>query len=162
MLFRSEPIIYRHFESKRDLFVALIHRTARRTLQHWEDRLADVNDPPERLRHILNDNPMTHESAEEYRVLLQAITEVDDDEVQRAISKHFADLHRFITRELATAQEHKKLGRVFSAELIAWIIIDVGLGYGVLNALKVPKQGEDRSGRSVRDVMERLLVRRKR
>jgi AcrR family transcriptional regulator len=158
----TEPIIYRHFASKRDLFVALIHRTAKRTLQHWEDRLADVNDPPERLRRILNDNPMTHESAEEYRVLLQAITEVEDDEVQRAIAKHFADLHKFITRELAAAQEHKKLGRVFSAELIAWIIIDVGLGYGVLNALKVPKQGEDRSGKSVRDVMERLLVRRRR
>lgn len=158
----TEPIIYRHFASKRDLFVALIHRTAKRTLQHWEDRLADVNDPPERLRRILNDNPMTHESAEEYRVLLQAITEVEDDEVQRAIAKHFSDLHKFITRELAAAQEHKKLGRVFSAELIAWIIIDVGLGYGVLNALKVPKQGEDRTGKSVRDVMERLLVRRRR
>lgn len=157
----TEPIIYRHFASKRDLFIALIHRTAKRTLQHWEDRLTDINDPPERLRRILGDNPMTHESAEEYRVLLQAITEVDDDEVQKAIAKHFADLHKFLTRELAFAQEHKKLGRVFTAELIAWILIDVGLGYGVLNALRVPKQGEDRSGKSVRDVMERLLVRRR-
>jgi len=157
----TEPIIYRHFDSKRDLFVALIHRTAKRTLQHWDHRLDGINDPPERLQRILSDNPMTHEGQEEYRVLLQAITEVEDSEVQKAVTKHFTDLHKFLTKELAAAQQHKKLTRVFAAELIAWIMIDVGLGYGVLNALRVPKQGEDREGRSVRDVLERLLVRRK-
>ena len=155
----TEPIIYRHFASKRDLFVALIQRTAKRTLQNWEERLENVKDPPERLRRILGDNPMTHGGSEEYRVVLQAITEVDDEEVSRAVAKHFSDLHKFLTRELAFAQEHRKLGRVFSAELIAWILIDVGLGYGVLDALQVPKQGEDRQGVRVRDVMERLLVR---
>lgn len=156
----TEPIIYRHFDSKKDLFVALIMRTAKRTLQHWENRLADAADPPERLRRILADNPMTHEGQEGYRVLMQAITEVEDAEVQKAVARHFFDLHKFLARELATAQDERKLTRVFSSELIAWILIDVGLGYGVLEALKVPDQGMDRKGRSVRDVLERLLVRR--
>ncbi|MBL8999933.1 MAG: TetR/AcrR family transcriptional regulator [Phycisphaerae bacterium] len=156
----TEPIIYRHFDSKRDLFVALITRTAKRTLQHWEDRLADAADPPERLRRILADNPMTHQGREAYRVLMQAITEVDDAEVQKAVARHFFELHKFITKELAAAQEERKLARVFSAELIAWVLIDIGLGYGVLEALRVPNQGEDRRGRSVRDVLDRMLVRR--
>ena len=158
----TEPIIYRHFDSKRDLFVALINRTAKRTLQHWEDRLADAADPPERLRRILSDNPMTQHAREAYRVLMQAITEVDDGEVQKAVAKHFFELHKFIAKELNAAQEERKLARVFSAELIAWVLIDIGLGYGVLEALRVPNQGEDRKGRSVRDVLDRLLVRRAR
>ncbi len=156
----TEPIIYRHFESKKDLFVALINRTAKRTLEHWETRLSGAADPPERLRRILGDNPMTQEGREAYRVLMQSITEVDDTEVHKAVSKHFFELHKFLTRELGHAQDDNKLTRIFSAELIAWILIDVGLGYGVLEALKVPNQGEDRKGRSVRDVLERLLVRR--
>lgn len=156
----TEPIIYRHFDSKRDLFVALINRTAKRTLQHWEDRLADAADPSERLRRILGDNPMTHHGREAYRVLMQAITEVDDGEVQKAVAKHFFELHKFIAKELNAAQEERKLARLFSAELIAWVLIDIGLGYGVLEALRVPNQGEDKKGRSVRDVLDRLLVRR--
>lgn len=157
----TEPIIYRHFESKRDLFVALIQRTAERTRAHWERRLDGIDDPSERLRLLLGDNPMTHEGAKEYRVLLQAITETEDDEVQSATAKHFLDLHAFIVREIGVAQQNDKVTKLFSAELIGWILIDVGLGYGVLEALRVPKQGEDRAGVSVRDVMERLLVRRK-
>jgi AcrR family transcriptional regulator len=156
----TEPIIYRHFESKRDLFVALIQRTAVRTLEHWSRRLEGITDPAERLRLLLADNPMTHEGAKEYRVLLQAITEMEDDEVQVACARHFLDLHAFIAGEISQAQEHDRVPRIFSAELIAWILIDVGLGYGVLEALRVPKQGEDKKGMSVRDVMERLLVRR--
>ena len=54
----TEPIIYRHFASKKDLFVALIERTAARTLQHWQDRLADADEPAERLRRLLGENPM--------------------------------------------------------------------------------------------------------
>ncbi|MBL4590601.1 MAG: helix-turn-helix transcriptional regulator [Phycisphaerales bacterium] len=58
----TEPIIYRHFKSKRDLFVALIERTGRRTLEQWEQELEGTTDPGERLSRILNDNPMVSES----------------------------------------------------------------------------------------------------
>lgn len=156
----TEPIIYRHFASKRELFIALIQRTAKRTLDHWERRLEGVSDAPERLRRILSDNPMTAEGAREYRVLMQAVTEVEDEDVQQATAKHFLDLHRFLAKELVSAQANRKLTRLFSADLLAWIMIDIGLGYGILEALRVPKQGEDKDGTSVRDLLERLLVRR--
>lgn len=160
----TEPIIYRHFENKKHLFVALIERTARQTLEHWNERLEGAADPAERLRRILGDNPMTEErsSREAYRVLLQAITEVHEEDVHKAVTQHFLNLHKFLSRELTLAQKDRKLTRLFSAELIAWILIDIGLGYGVLEALKVPGQGEDREGRNVRHVLERLLVRRPR
>ena len=39
----TEPIIYRHFASKRDLFVALIERTGKETLETWEKHLEDAD-----------------------------------------------------------------------------------------------------------------------
>ena len=41
----TEPIIYRHFASKRDLFVALVEETGQRTLDLWEESLKAANDP---------------------------------------------------------------------------------------------------------------------
>ena len=155
----TEPIIYRHFNSKRDLFIALIERTAKQTLDHWSQRLADASDPAERLRRLIGDNPMvSSEGAGPYRVLLQAITEVQDEEIKAAIAQHFKNLHAFLSRELKRAQDERKVMRVFSADLIAWTLIHVGLGYGVLVALGVPGQGEDAEGHHVQSMLERLIV----
>jgi AcrR family transcriptional regulator len=155
----TEPIIYRHFASKKKLFIALIDRTGEETIAHWEKHLADAKDPAERLRRLLSDNPMVVEVGRlPYRVLMQAITEVDDASIRKAIANHFANLHEFLVREIKRAQEDRKVMKVFSAEVIAWILIHAGLGYGVLDALRVPGQGEDAKGTTVRDVFERLLV----
>ncbi len=155
----TEPIIYRHFNSKRDLFIALVERTAKQTLDHWEQRLADASDPAERLRRLIGDNPMvSNEGAAPYRVLLQAITEVQDDEIKKAVASHFGNLHAFLSRELKRAQDERKVMKVFSADLIAWTLIHVGLGYGVLVALGVPGAGEDAEGHHVQGMLERLIV----
>jgi hypothetical protein len=46
----------------------------------------------------------------------------------------------------------------FSTEIIAWLLIHLGLGYGVLDAMNIPGQGQDTTGVHVRDVIARLLV----
>ena len=158
----TEPIIYRHFDSKRDLFVALIERTASRTLEQWEQHLADARDPAERLWKLLGDNPMrTGRGREAYRVVLQAITEIDDPKIHAALNSHMHALHDFLKRELERAQAEHKITSLFSADVIAWLLIDVGLGYGALSAMLVSGHGRDEQGTEVRDIIARVLVGRK-
>ena len=155
----TEPIIYRHFDSKRDLFVALIERTGRETIHQWEQHLSGADDPADRLRRLIGDNPMvTEHGRAAYRVILQAISETEDPVIHDALRNHIKSLHAFLTEELEGAQkEHKVTGR-FSAELIGWLLIHIGLGYGVLDAMAIPGQGEDAAGVSVRDLIARTLV----
>lgn len=155
----TEPIIYRHFASKRDLFVALIERTGQQTISQWEQHLADAQDPAERLRRLIGDNPMVSERGRfGYRVILQAITEVDDPAIQEALRNHILSLHAFLTRELDRAQREHKVTTRFSAELIAWLLIDVGMGYGVLSAMSISGHGRDQRGQHVQEVVARILV----
>lgn len=155
----TEPIIYRHFASKRDLFVALIERTGEDTIREWEADLADATDAADRLRRLLGDNPMVKPGGRgAYRVILQAITEVDDPLINEALTKHITRLHRFIAAEVASAQKEQKVTARLSAEIIAWLLIDIGLGYGVLSAWGVPNHGVDADGAHVRTVIARLLV----
>lgn len=157
----TEPIIYRHFASKRDLFIALIERTAELTLRHWEARLADAKDPTERLHRLFGDNPMVNEaSRDSYRVFLQALTEVDDPGIHKAVISHVQNLHAFLTREVQAGQANRKVTHVFTAELIAWLLIHIGLGYGVLSALSIDGQGTDSKGQHVREILDRMLARR--
>ena len=155
----TEPIIYRHFASKKELFVAIIERTARETMNHWEERLAGAADPAQRIKRLVGDNPIvTPEGRARYQVFLQAITEVADPDIHKAVTDHIVNLHAFLSREVKRAQDERKVTRVFSGELIAWILVHVGLGYGVLAAMGVPHQGEDASGEHVQQMLERLLV----
>jgi AcrR family transcriptional regulator len=155
----TEPIIYRHFKSKRDLFVALIERTGRQTLEQWEHDLEGVDDPGARLAKIIDENPMVSESGRKgYRVLLQSISEVDDPLIHKAVSDHMTRLHAFITREIERAQETHRVTNRFSAGVIAWVLVNVGMGYGVLTAMGVPGHGFDSSGVHVKDVLARILV----
>ena len=155
----TEPIIYRHFKSKRDLFVALIERTGRQTLEQWELELDGVDDPAARLAKIINENPMVSEKGRKgYRVLLQSISEVDDALIHKAVSDHMTRLHAFITREIERAQEAHKVTTKFSAGVLAWVLVNVGMGYGVLTAMGVPGHGFDSSGVHVKDVLGRMLV----
>ncbi len=155
----TEPIIYRHFKSKRDLFVALIERTGRQTLEQWEHDLQGVDDPGARLSKIIDENPMVSKTGRAgYRVLLQSISEVEDTLIHKAVSDHMTRLHAFITREIERAQESHRVTNRFSAGVIAWVLVNVGMGYGVLTAMDVPGHGFDASGTHVKDVLARILV----
>ncbi len=155
----TEPIIYRHFASKRDLFIALIERAAQRTVHQWEQQLEGAKNPADRLLRLLGENPMVSlHGRYAYRVILQAITEVEDPEIHAAVLRHIGDLHAFLTRELRRAQDDHKITSRFSPEIIGWLLIHIGLGYGVLSAMKVPGQGEDSRGTHVQDVLSRILV----
>ena len=155
----TEPVIYRHFASKRDLFVALIERTGRETLAQWRRDLEDAADPKTRIGRLLNDNPMVSDSGKTlYRVFLQAITEVEDDEIRSALDVHIKALHGFLSKEIEAGQDAGIVRDRFSPELIAWGLIDLGLGYGVLSAMAIPGHSRDRSGRHVQQLLARLLL----
>ncbi len=155
----TEPIIYRHFKSKRELFIALIERSGRETLRQWEQDLKDAEDPAERLRRLIGDNPMVSERGRAaYRVFLQAITEVDDPEIHEALVHHIRSLHDFIAEELVRAQEKGRVTPRFTATILGWLLIYLGLGYGVAAAMQVQGHGRDQTGLHVQDVIARILV----
>lgn len=155
----TEPIIYRHFRSKRDLFIALIERTGQETLRAWSEALADAADPAERLQRLIHSNPMVSPRGMfAYRVMLQGITEVHDQAIHAAIDRHMRAVHAFLTEEVRHAQEHRQVHRRYSAEIIAWLLMDTALGYGVLEALAIAGHGTDERGSRVAGVIQRLLL----
>lgn len=155
----TEPIIYRHFASKRDLFVALIDRTSERTIALWEDTLSRAADPAERLQRLIGANPMVMDHGRgAYRVIVQAMTEIEDDHILEAIKRHIIALHAFLEREVVKAQDAGAVGKSFSPEITAWVLLHMGLGYGMIAPLRIPSHARDEHGLHVRDVIERLML----
>lgn len=155
----TEPIIYRHFPSKRELFIALIERTSESTIRLWEHELATAPDPGERLRRLISANPMVANKGKGiYRVIVQAMTEVEDPQIQQSLMQHAQTLHAFLVHEIQLAQETGKVPKRFTPQLIAWALIHMGLGYGVLSAMGVSKHGTDDTGMHIKDMLAELML----
>jgi AcrR family transcriptional regulator len=155
----TEPIIYRHFKSKKDLFIAVIERTSEITLEMWERQLRGSKDPAHRLRRLIGANPMVSDKGRGvYRVVVQAMMEIEDPDVLAALQQHITKIHAFVTREIIEAQEEGQVSKRFSPEITGWLLLHQGLGFGILAPLNIPHHAVDEHGIRVRDVIAELML----
>lgn len=155
----TDAIIYRHFKSKRDLFIALIEQTGRETIDRWRERLSDASSPRDRLRRLLDENPIVREEGRlRYAVILQAISEIEDEAIHRALDDHIRALHGFVRHELEEALEAGQVRNGFSAELIGWALVHLGVGYGALSTMRIDGHGKDLAGHHVVEVLASVLL----
>src|ERR1700722_1503852 len=78
----TEPILYRHFSSKQEMFVAITRAMSRQTLEEWRKLIEPAKTSVEKIRTIAREFPShirTNEDA--YHVLHGALTTSRDRKV---------------------------------------------------------------------------------
>ncbi len=130
----TEPILYRHFTNKLDLFITLIDQVGAHVIHRWEEALEGVVDPKDRLKILVAANPTTlQRGPAPYRIILQAITESGrDPAIVSAVGRHVSSLHGFLVTELQNLQEHDVVRNDEPATALAWLLIEVTIGHSML------------------------------
>jgi AcrR family transcriptional regulator len=133
----TEPILYRHFASKLELFVTLIEEVSTEVLDAWEAMLQPTTEPNERLRVLLAGNPATHDRGRSiYRVVFQAMTEFHSDPtIARALLNHLTRLHTFLEEELTKLQRTDVVRSDVDAGRLAWMLVSTAIGFGMMTGL---------------------------
>ena len=136
----SEPIIYRHFRNKHDLFVALIEKVADEVFENWRRATRRLDSPLEKLQMLLYQNPATSDprTAEVYRLLFHASTETDEPEIQQAIRDHYERYVESLATVMAEAQQAGQIRNDFPAEWLAWQISHAAVGFAMVRPLNIP------------------------
>jgi AcrR family transcriptional regulator len=108
----TEPILYRHFGSKQELFVAITRSVSEQTVRHWHALIADVDGPAEQLREVARQFPAhLKQSADAYRVIHNALTTSRDRKVLAVLREHYRQIEAFFC---------------------GWLLINTGLGFAVV------------------------------
>src|SRR5262245_1158997 len=85
----TEPILYRHFKSKQELFVAIVRDVSMHTLKQWQAIIANISDPAEKLRLIAAAMPdHMRKLSDYYHVLHGALGTSRDKKVKAVLRKH--------------------------------------------------------------------------
>jgi TetR/AcrR family transcriptional regulator len=125
----TEPVLYRHFASKRDLYLAVLEESWSRLRAMWEQEVEAEPDP----RFWVAAMGRAYFAAEDPKVMcaelwIQALTEATDDaEIRRFLRRQMREVHDFVSDVIRRSQAAGGIlpDRDPSAE--AWIFISIGL-----------------------------------
>jgi AcrR family transcriptional regulator len=125
----TEPVLYRHFASKRDLYLAVLEESWSRLHALWEQAIADEPDPRFRVAAM----GRAYFAETDPKVLcaelwIQALTEASDDaEIRRFLRKQMREVHDYVSDVIRRSQEDGGIIRDRDASAEAWIFIAIGL-----------------------------------
>jgi AcrR family transcriptional regulator len=121
----SEPILYRHFSSKRDLYLAALDHVWAKSRAAWEEALAEADD----LRSLLEGNGALRDWKRQLAELwVQALSEASEDpELRKHLRRHMREVHDFFAGVLRRGQEDGVLNADRDADAEAWAFLAGGL-----------------------------------
>jgi AcrR family transcriptional regulator len=129
----TEPILYRHFKSKQELFVAIVRAVSQQTMEHWKELIADEPDPAERIRRIAAEFPQhTRHLDDAYHVLHGALSTSRDKKVIAVMKEHYRQIEQFFTTLIEDGQASGAFRRDMNPRVPAWHLIMAGIGYAMI------------------------------
>ena len=126
----SEPVLYRHFVSKRDLWLACLDVAWDETRAVLEEKIAQYAHGAE------TGSRSPWRSPTMPNLWIQGLTEAGEDPVvRRAIRRHMRDVHGFVADRIRRAQALGTIPTDRDADAEAWIFIGGGLLRSVADRL---------------------------
>lgn len=125
----TEPVLYRHFPSKRALYLAVLDESWRRLHELWEAVVEGEPDP----RFWVGAMGQAYFAAKDPKVMcadlwMQALIEASDDaEIRKFMRRQMREVHDYVSDVIRRSQAAGGVLPERDASAEAWIFISIGL-----------------------------------
>lgn len=135
----SEPVLYRHFDSKKTLFLEVLQEIREATLNRWNSETVGLTDPLTKL-HAIADMYLgtTREHALEFRVMHRTLFDTDDQEIAAFLRSFYLDSEALLAQVISEGQQAGVFRRNLDPRVGAWELIRTALGYTLTLPLGIP------------------------
>jgi AcrR family transcriptional regulator len=125
----SEPIIYRHFASKRDLYLAALEHVWQKAREGWVQAIADGPDACAAVEAIGKGHFSVRSAKLQLAELwVQALGEASEDpELRKAVRRHMREVHDFVADLIRDGQAAGVIVAERDADAEAWIMLSGGI-----------------------------------
>ena len=130
----TEPILYRHFKNKQELFVAIVRSVSDVTLKAWQSIVANEDDPIRRIKQVCEAIPdHIKRNGDAYHVLHGALSTSREKKVLAVMKEHYQQIERFFAQLVAEGQKAGAFRRNLDPKAAAWQLIVSGIGYAMIS-----------------------------
>lgn len=131
----SEAMVYKHFPSKKIIFLKILQHMSGRIIKFWEEEVEKQRDPLTALRNMgLAYYKRMKRHPDELKVQFQAISEVDDKDIAKQLRRDHMGYIGYIDSVLKKGVQQGAIKRDVDTGLIAFIFNGGGI---VLNMMKL-------------------------
>jgi AcrR family transcriptional regulator len=125
----SEPILYRHFASKRDLYLAALEHVWAKMRESWERTLETSSDACAAIEAIGKGHVSVRSPKLQLAELwVQALSEASEDpELKRRLRVHMREVHDFVADLVRRGQEQGAIAAERDPDAEAWIMLAGGI-----------------------------------
>jgi AcrR family transcriptional regulator len=125
----SEPILYRHFASKRELYLAALDHVWSKARAKWTEVLDCAPDVASGLAEMGRGHFSVRDCKFQLAELwVQALGEAaEDPELRKHLRKHMREVHDFVADAIRRGQEEGSLHADRDAEAEAWVFLAGGV-----------------------------------
>jgi TetR/AcrR family transcriptional regulator len=142
----TEPILYRHFPSKRAMLRALLDEVTERMMAAFRQVTDGEPDPVRALRRICLAYPdLSRRHHREFRIINQALLEPGDAKTRQLLAAHYDAYRQFFQDLIERGQRAGLLRRDIPAGAGAWHMIHSALGFLMAQEIR----GEERSSKLI-------------
>jgi len=156
----SEPVLYRHFDTKHALFLEVLAEIRAATVNRWQTEAAKLTDPLAKL-HAICDMYLgsTREQAREFRIMHRTLVEcADDEEISALLRSFYIDSEALLADVIREGQQSGVFRRSLDARVGAWELIRTALGHTLTLPLSIPLHQEaDYIPRAIECLLQCLL-----
>ena len=130
----TEPILYRHFEGKQELFVAIVREMSDLTMRHWQELTAGTDDPADAIRRIARQFPEhVAKLADAYHVIHGALSSSRDKQVVKVMQEHYVQIEGFFVGIISRGQKAGLVRKDMDPRVPAWQLIYLGIGIAMVS-----------------------------
>lgn len=135
----TEPILYRHFQSKQELFATLISEISDAGIASWRASLDSAATAEQRLGKLLTGHPAMHKRGRnKHRVICHAMSHCQDDaSVRKSLRQHLRRVQSFVRGELAELESQGVIDARLDRETVSWMVVHMATGYAMIGPLNV-------------------------
>jgi len=126
----TEPVLYRHFQNKKDLYLAVLRNASSLLAQRWQDAASQAEKAPEQVRHLAATIYGALPEITDYqRVIYLSVTCNSDPDIATFLQEH---VDRLINQAMAIVKLGQQQG-IFRQDMdlyaMSWAIVNIYTGF---------------------------------
>lgn len=140
----TEPVLYRHFTSKKNLFLEVLNEVRQATLQRWQEEVDKRTGPMARLQTIVGlyvDS--SRDQSIDLRIMHRTLIEVDDAEIATTLRAFYLDTEQMLAQIIQDGQNAGIFRSQLCPRIVAWEFIRNALAFTLTLPLGIPLYQEE-------------------